>query len=159
MLRKKLITIILSKANNFLTNTRKISFALLWNCNVYFGQKKRRVYTPSSPFMRFDALFARRDEVFASQLIKKRRYCDWGNGGAGLRGVSRWWSWGSNSEGAFLVYRGCNALCAMKASNVFGSVRREHNDALTVDSWWTWNYPWILQTIPCFTTLHRGMTS
>jgi len=55
--------------------------------------------------------------------------------------ASRWWSWGSNSEGAFLVYRGCNAPCAMKASNVFGAVRREHNDALTVDSW-TWNYPW-----------------
>lgn len=31
--------------------------------------------------MRFDALFARRDEVFASQLIKKRRYRDQGKGG------------------------------------------------------------------------------
>lgn len=34
-----------------------------------------------------------------------------------------------------LYTEGAAVPCAMKTSNVFGVVRREHNGALTVDSW------------------------
>lgn len=136
-------------------------FMLLSSHNMYFDWKKKcRVYTPPSPHL-CASTRCLREGTKRFLLRSWLKNVDTVTRGKGSRSdeVSRWWSWGSNSEGAFLVYRGRNAPRAMKASNVFGAVRREHNGALTVDSWWTWNYPWIPQSISCFTTLHRGTTS